>query len=186
MQPLSSSSCLLCYASASQDDGSLHEASYGRAYRSLPKATSQSIHTRGKSSSSSYLYSLAHFHSELQPISTRVVYFGFVLHVKPIEDCRFVSDDPTVMSCWNVGHISGAEFDFLAIVRSHTQSTWDQDSEMVHLTGFCFGEGFDVFWPLPSRLISMLWYCHVTYCDVFYPCIRRSLSLIRFLKILFL
>jgi len=86
-----------------------------------------------------------------------------------IEDCRFVSDDPAVMSWWNVGYISGAEVDFLAIVCSHTQPTWDPDSEMVHLTGICLGEGFDVFWPLPSGLISLLWYRHVTYSDVFYP-----------------
>jgi hypothetical protein len=40
-----------------------------------------------------------------------------------IEDCRFVSDDPAVMSWWNVENISWAEFDFLAIVRSHTHPT---------------------------------------------------------------
>jgi len=123
MRPLSSSSYLPCYASASQDDGFLHGASYGLVRRSLPKATSQSMRTRGRLSSSSYLCSIAHLHSELQPIRSRVVHFGFVLHVKPIEDCRLVSDDPAVMSWWNVGYISGTEFDFLAIVRSHTQPT---------------------------------------------------------------
>ena len=48
MRPLSSSSYLPCYASASQDDGFLHEAPYGRAYHSLPKAISQSIRIRGQ------------------------------------------------------------------------------------------------------------------------------------------
>ena len=40
-----------------------------------------------------------------------------------VEDCRLVSNDPTVMSWWNVGYISWTEFDFLAIVRSHTHPT---------------------------------------------------------------
>ena len=43
--------------------------------------------------------------------------------IELIEDCRFVSDDPAVMSWWNIGYIPWAEFDFLAIVGSHTQST---------------------------------------------------------------
>ncbi len=54
---LSFSSYLLCRASATRDDGSLYEAPCGLRYRSLPMATSQSIHIPGKSSSSSYLYS---------------------------------------------------------------------------------------------------------------------------------
>jgi hypothetical protein len=49
------------------------------------------------------------------------------------------------MSWWYVDYISGTEFDFLAIVRSHTKPTRSEDSEMVHLTGICFGDGFHVF-----------------------------------------
>ncbi len=49
--------------------------------------------------------------------------FWFVLLLKPIEGRRFFSYDPAVMARRNVSHISGAEFDFLAIVRFHTQLT---------------------------------------------------------------
>jgi hypothetical protein len=62
-----------------------------------------------------------------------------------VEDCRFVSDNPAVMSWWNVGHVSWTEFDFLAIVRSHAHPTLDPDSEVVHLTGIRFDKGLDVF-----------------------------------------
>lgn len=47
----------------------------------------------------------------------------WVCFTEPIEDCRFVSDGPAVMSWWNVSYISRAELHFLTIVRSHTQST---------------------------------------------------------------
>jgi hypothetical protein len=65
--------------------------------------------------------------------------------IELIEDCGFVPDDPAVVSRWNIGYIPWAEFDFLAIVSPHTQSTRDPDSEMVHLAGICFSEGFHVF-----------------------------------------
>ena len=124
------------------------------------------------------------------PIDYRVPYWVSSLPLacftcESIENCRFVSDDPAVMSWWNVGYISWAVFDFLAIVRFHPHPTWDPDSEMVHFTGICFSNGFDVFWPLPSRLIRLLQHCHVTYCDGVYPWKRRYLGRIRFLKILF-
>jgi len=66
-------------------------------------------------------------YSKIPEKDTRPYWTSILLRVcftrKPIENCRFASDGPAVMSRRNIDDVIWAQIHFLTIVRSHTQST---------------------------------------------------------------
>ncbi len=108
-----------------------------------------------------------------------------MLFVKPIEDGRFVADDPAIMAWRNIDNIAGVELQFLPIIGFHMHGSGGQETDMMHLAGNGFRRGFHIFRPLPARLIRVLQNHHVTKFHGIYPLFWKRLRLIRLLKILF-
>ena len=85
--------------------------------------------------------------------------------IEGIEYCWLFSDNPTIVSRWNVYYIARTELDLLTVISLGTHPTRDNDSKVMHLATICFCDRLHVLGPSPTWLVHLLHYDYIPNLD---------------------